>query len=117
MTRRLVAVVSTVGLAGSLGFVAAHSPAGAATVTFDVSNDHVTCNTLSGSVKFATGLTGGGASTGANTITIKGAVAGCTDSDNSAIKMFKGAFAATLNTNNGTNCTSLLGTSAISGTA
>lgn len=111
---KVIAIASALGIcAGALAIAA---PAGA-TDTIDVSNDHVTCNTLSGKITFATGLTNGGPSTGSNTITVKGKVSGCTDSDNSNVKLFKGAIASTITTNNGSNCAGLLGPSNVSGTA
>jgi hypothetical protein len=115
--RRLVATASVIALAGTLGFAITDAPANAATVTFNVANDHATCNTLSGTVTFATALKNSGPTTGTNTITIKAAVAGCTDTDKSTVKMFKGTIAATLTTNNGSNCTGLLGPSAITASA
>ena len=107
--------------AGAIAMVTGFSVAGAlpahAVTIYAVGNDHVTCNTLSGTITFATALKNSGPTTGANTITVKGAVAGCTDSDKGAVKMFSGTIASTITTNNGTNCTGLLGPSNVSGTA
>jgi hypothetical protein len=112
---QLLAISAVLAMVASLGVVAA-SPAGAV-VTFNVANDHVTCNTLTGTITFATALKNSGTTTGANTITVKGTVGGCTDSDNSSVKMFKGALATTISSNNGTNCSGLLGPTNITGSA
>ena len=112
---RITAIVSVLGMCAGLLSISA-APAGAV-VSFNVGNDHVTCNTLSGTITFATALKNSGPSTGTNTITVKGAVGGCTDSDKSAVKMFKGTIASTITTNNGWNCAGLLGPSNVSGTA
>jgi hypothetical protein len=48
---------------------------------------------------------------------VKGTVGGCTDDDKSAVKMFGGTLASTINTNNGWNCTGLLGPTNIAGSA
>ena len=100
------------------GFTLMTAPASHAVVTtYAVGSDHVTCNTLSGTITFATALKNSGPTTGANTITIKGKVAGCTDSDKPAVKMFAGTLASTVTTNNGSACTGLLGPSNVTGTA
>ena len=112
---RILATVSAAALLFSVAVVGA-SPAGAVT-TINVANDHVTCNTLTGTITFATALKNSGPTTGANTITVKGTVAGCTDADNSTVKMFKGTIASTISTNNGANCGGLLGPSNITGSA
>ena len=100
---------AAVGLAGAI-------PAGAVT-SFNVGNDSATCNTLTGTIAFTTGLKSSGPTTGANKITVKGTLAGCTDSSNSNVKMFSGTIASTINTTNGHNCTGLLGPSNITGSA
>lgn len=112
---RIIAIVSALGMCAGLLSISA-APAGAV-VIFSVGNDHVTCNTLSGTITFATALKNSNPSTGTNTITVKGALGGCTDSDKSTVKMFKGTIASTITTNNGTNCAGLLGPSNVSGTA
>src|SRR6476469_7441204 len=112
---RLLALASTAAMFVGLGVIGA-IPAGALT-TYNVANDHGTCNTLTGTIAFATGLTNNGPSTGANKITVKGTVGGCTDDDRGAVKVFGGTIASTINTNNGTNCTGLLGPTNITGTA
>ena len=112
---RLLAVASAAIVTAGLG-VAVAAPAGAVT-TFAVGNDHVTCNTLSGTITFATALKLSGPTTGANTITVKAAVAGCTDSDQGTVKMFSGTLASTITSNNGTACGGLLGNSNSSNTS
>ena len=87
------------------------------TTTFNVANDKAQCNTLTGTITFATALKSSGPTTGANTITVKGTVAGCTDSTNSNVHMFAGTLGTTIHSTNGTNCTGLLGPSNISGSA
>ena len=106
---RLLAVASAAIVTAGLG-VAVAAPAGAVT-SFAVGNDHVTCNTLSGTITFATALKLSGPTTGAQTITVKAAVAGCTDSDQSGVKMFSGTLASTLTSNGGHSCGALLGNS------
>jgi hypothetical protein len=117
---RLLAVASAAAIFAGLGLSGA-VPAGAAhahpLATFNVANDKVTCNTLTGTITFATALTSSGPTTGANTITVKGAVAGCTDTSNSSIGMFTGTLATTISSTNGHNCTGLLGPSNITGSA
>jgi hypothetical protein len=93
------------------------STSAGATTSFNVANDKVTCNTLTGTIAFATGLKNSGPTTGANTIKVVGTVAGCTDDSNSNVKMFSGTLASTISSNNGHNCTGLLGPTNISGTA
>jgi hypothetical protein len=83
----------------------------------DVANDHVTCQTLSGTVEFTSALKNSGPTTGSQTTKVTAASAGCVDDNNGAVKMFKGAITATLTSNNGHNCSGLLGPSADSGTA
>jgi len=92
------------------------APAGAVT-TYAVGNDHATCNTLSGTIAFATAIQNNGPTTGNNTITATLALAGCFDDDKSAVKMFKGTTKALLHTTNGHNCSGLLGPSNVSGSS
>ena len=112
---RITAIVSVLGMCAGLLSISA-APAGAV-VSFNVGNDHVTCNTLSGTITFTTALKNSNPSTGTNTVTVKGAVGGCTDSDKAAVKMFKGIITSTITTNTGTNCSGLLGPSNVSGNA
>ena len=107
-TRLLGAACSMTMVAG-LG-VAVAAPAGAVT-SFAVGNDHVVCKTLSGTITFATALKISGPTTGANTITVKAAVAGCTDTDKPAVKVFSGTIASTLTTNGGSACAGISGPS------
>ena len=112
---RILATTSAVAMVAGFGLIGA-SPASALT-TYAVGNDHVTCNTLTGTITFATALKNSGPTTGSNTITVKGTVAGCTDADKPAVKMFSGTIASTITTNNGTSCAGLLGPSNVTGTA
>jgi hypothetical protein len=112
---RILATVSALTMLAGFGFLSS-SPAGAV-VSFAVGNDHATCNTLSGTIKFTSHLKNSGPTTGANTITATLAIAGCFDDDNSNVHMFKGATTAKLITNTGWNCTGLLGPSNVSGSS
>lgn len=112
---RLIATASAIAMSVGVG-AAGVSPAGAVT-TINVANDHATCNTLTGTITFATALKNGGPTTGANTITVKGTVGGCTDSDNNTVKMFKGTLASTIQTSNGSSCGGLLGPTNTTGSA
>jgi hypothetical protein len=110
---RLLALAGSLAMVGGMMTVAA-GPVAAASVTVNVHNAHVTCNTLTGGLKFATKLTLSGPTTGqSNTITVKGAVAGCTSPEvNGGGSIFKGALTGTIHTVNGsTNCTGLSGLS------
>ena len=117
---RLLAAGGALALAGSVAVVAA--PAGAsaphATITVNVHNSAVACDTLSGTLKFSTPLKFTGPTTGASTITVKGTVAGCTSADvGGGGQIFSGALAATINGTGGSNCTGLAGTSTNTNTA
>jgi hypothetical protein len=107
---RILAAASSITLLAGLGLVGAAAPAGAVT-PINVGNDHVVCNTLSGTISFATALKISGPTTGSNTITIKAALGGCTDTDNSTVKMFSGTITGTLTSSGGTNCSGLSGLS------
>jgi hypothetical protein len=106
---RLLAIASALTMFAGLGLVSTSSAG--AIVTFNVANDHVTCNTLSGTIKFATHLKNSGPTTGSQTTTVTAALAGCVDDDNASVKMFKGAITASLASTGGSNCASLLGLS------
>jgi hypothetical protein len=93
------------------------APADAVVTTYNVGNDHAVCETLTGTIKFATKLTLAGPTTGAQTTTVKGTVAGCSDTDNANVAPFSGTLAATLSSNNGTSCAALLGPSNTAGTS
>jgi hypothetical protein len=109
----LLAAASTLAFVGTLAIpTAAH-----ATTTFNVGQDHAVCNTLTGTLKFATKLTLGGPTTGTNTTTVKGTVAGCTDSDNGGVGMFSGTLGSTITTSGGSACLGLAGVSSNTGTA
>ena len=112
---RFLAMATAVAAFAGVGLIGA-IPAGAVT-TYNVANDHVTCNTLTGKISFATGLKNSGPTTGANTIKVVGTVAGCTDEDKSAVKMFGGALTTTISSTNGWNCSGLLGPTNITGGA
>ena len=104
---RLLAIASATAILGGLSFISA-APAGAVT-TFNVANDHATCNTMSGTIKFATHLKNSGPTTGSNTTNVVLSLAGCFDNDKSQVKMFKGSSKVALHTSNGANCSGLLG--------
>jgi hypothetical protein len=91
------------------------APAGAVhpliTTTYAVGNDHVVCNTVTGTLTFATALKLTGPTTGANTTTVKATVAGCTDTDKTAVKIFTGSLLSTIQTTGGAACGGLLGLS------
>jgi hypothetical protein len=108
---RLLATASALTMFAGVGLIAS-APAGAVT-SFAVGNDHATCNTLSGPITFATAITNGGPTTGANTITTTIALAGCFDDDRGTVKMFKGSSKAVIHTTNGHNCAGLLGPSTV----
>src|SRR6266480_2804586 len=93
---RLLALASAVGMVAGFGIIGA-SPAGAVT-TYAVGNDHLTCSTLAGTIKFTSHLKNSGATTGVNTITVALTLAGCVDDDKGAVKMFKGASTVKLTT-------------------
>jgi len=92
------------------------TPAGAVT-TYAVGNDHATCNTLSGTIKFTSHLKNSGPTTGNQTTTATLALAGCFDDDKSGVKMFKGTTKAVLHSTNGWNCAGLLGPTNSNGTS
>ncbi|MDQ1467034.1 MAG: hypothetical protein QOH10_1449 [Actinomycetota bacterium] len=110
---RLLASASALAIVAGFGLIGA-SQAGAVT-TYAVGNDHATCNTLGGTIKFTSHLKNSGPTTGANTIKVALTLTGCFDDDKSAVKMFKGAAAVSLGTTNGWNCAGLLGPSSVSG--
>jgi len=92
-----------------------------ASVTVDVLHDHVTCDTLIGTIAFATKLTLTGPTTGANTTTVKIAASGCNDDDHpeytaAPAAPFSGAITGTLSTTGGASCTGLLGPGSATGT-
>ena len=98
-------------LASSLGIAAGTASAGPPPT--NVANDHVTCNTIYGTVGFKPSLIIGGTAT-SDAISVKGVVDGCTDTDNPAVlftaSSFSGKLAGTSN-----NALSLLGPSAVTG--
>jgi hypothetical protein len=104
---RLLAIASATAIVAGYGLIGVHA-AGAVT-TFNVANDHATCNTMSGTIKFATHIKNSGPTTGNNTTNVVLALAGCFDDDNNNVKMFKGANTTALHTSNGSNCSGLLG--------
>ena len=111
---RMLAGVTVVAIAASVATIATESAGGAAarpstTTTFAVGGDHVVCSTLTGTIAFAPKLSFAGATTGAETATIKGAVNGCVDSDKPLVGLFSGTVTGVVHTNNGTNCTALFG--------
>src|SRR5438046_2429531 len=102
---RLLALASAVAIVAGFGLIGA-SQAGAVT-TFNVGNDHATCNTLAGTIKFTSHLKNSGPTTGNNTITVALTLTGCFDDDNGNVKMFKGASSVKLGTTNGWSCAGL----------
>jgi hypothetical protein len=83
-------------------------PVGATTLSIDVSNSTASCNTLSGTITWATPLTNVGLPTGANTMTINAHLHGCF-SNNTAVGMFSGTLKGTISTNGGSDCNQLRG--------
>jgi hypothetical protein len=116
LRKRILATASALTLFAGVGFLAS-APAGAVIVPINVANDHVTCQTLSGTVKFTSALKTNGPTTGSQTTKVTAALAGCLDDNNAAVKMFKGAITATLTSNNGHACAGLLGASTDNGSA
>lgn len=114
----LLAGVSALVMVGGFAApaMAAHP---AASVTVNVLNDHATCDTLIGTVSFATKLTLTGPTTGANTTTVKLAASGCNDDDHDytqgGLGPFSNAITGTLTTNGGASCTGLLGPGSATG--
>ena len=104
---RLLAIAAAVTISAGVGFQG--SVAFGALTTFDVRDDAATCNTTSGTIAFSPHLTANGPTTGAFTAKVAIALAGCLDDSNSSVKMFKGATTMFLRSNNGSNCSSLLG--------
>jgi hypothetical protein len=104
---RLLVTASALTMFAGVGLVGSVS-AGAVT-TFNVANDHATCNSTSGTIKFASHLKNSGPTTGSNSAQLTIALTGCFDDDTSNVKMFKGATTMTVYTNNGSNCGGLLG--------
>jgi hypothetical protein len=98
------------------------TPAHAASITVDVSQATVTCDTITGSLKFSTPLTLTGPTSGASTTTVKATLGGCTSPDvNAGGSIFKGAVTTAPGYNQligtgGSNCTGLAGNSASTGT-
>ena len=80
--------------------------------SIDVSQDKITCNTVTGSVKIAPALNG---TPQTITVAVKGTLDGCTDTTNSAVRIlaskFKGAIQA-----NSADCLSLSGSTSGTGT-
>jgi hypothetical protein len=80
----------------------------------DVSNDSITCNSVTGgSASIKPALTFAGSAQPV-TIKVKGTLGGCVDNTNGAVIIDKGSFSGTL-TGNSNNCTSLLGTNPATG--
>jgi hypothetical protein len=106
----LLSVAGALVIAG--GIVATAVPASAAPTAVDVTHDTVTCNTVVGTIKFATGLMLTGATTGANQVNVKATLAGCTDNTNSSVHVAPTKLSVNLTSNGGNSCLSLSGPSA-----
>jgi hypothetical protein len=114
-------------MVGGMAFAAA--PAGAAkahplpSTTVNVLTDHVTCDTLIGTISFGTKLTLTGPTTGPNTTTVKATVSGCTDDDHNGTVgqvplnygVFSGTLGGVLTTTGGSSCVGLLGPGSATG--
>jgi hypothetical protein len=73
----------------------------------------VTCNSIVGTIKFATPLSNAGSPTGSNQINLKVTVDGCTDTSNANVKVGASKLSGNITTNNGTQCVGLFGPSAV----
>jgi hypothetical protein len=104
-----VSVVVSVIAIGGLAATATAAVRPSTTTTYTVDGDHVQCQTLTGTIAFATKLSFAGPTTGSETATIKGLVNGCTDSDNANVNLFSGTITGAIHTSNGWNCTALFG--------
>jgi hypothetical protein len=102
------------------------APAGAAAPPpINVANSTVTCNTITGTLKFSVPLTLTGPTTGAQTVTVKAKLAGCTSPDVTAAvqavdpngaTVFGGTTSGTLTSNGGSGCLGLAGPGTAAGT-
>jgi len=92
---RICAGAAVVVLASG-SFVFAVTNAGAAgPPPIDVSGDHVVCNTVTGGMTFSAPLVNGGTAT-SNSISVKGKLDGCTDTNNATVQLAGATFAGTL---------------------
>jgi hypothetical protein len=82
LTKKLASVGATVLMAASWGLIAAPAAHAAAPAPLDPTHWTVACDSLTGSIKFATAINLGVASTN-NTITVKAVTQGCTVPDSS----------------------------------
>jgi hypothetical protein len=118
---RILAGVASAALVGGLAALA--SPAYAVPHTYNVGASTVTCNTVTGTLKFATPLKFTGPTTGASSTTVKAKVGGCTSDDVGSPSnaptgdaTFAGTSSGILSGTGGSNCGSLLGASTSTGT-
>ncbi len=105
---KFVAGAGALLLVTSMGLTAAGA---AAPAPIDVSNDHVTCNDVIGSIGFSTPLTLAGPTTGSNSITISIKSDDCTDTDNGSVSLKGSSAKGTLASNGGSSCVGLSGLS------
>lgn len=101
---KMVAVAGVITTAVAMSM----APATAATPVVDVSNHHVVCDGVTGSMKFSVPLTLGG--TSANQISIKLVADGCSDTDDGSLVLAPAKIAGTLNSNT-SDCAGLVGLS------
>jgi len=80
---KLFAAASSLALVGSFAAIGANTASAVSPPGQNVLNDHVTCDTLVGTIKFGTALKlGGNPNVTSNPITIKATLDGCVDPDN-----------------------------------
>lgn len=117
LRNRVLAAAGTLTLVTTMGVVVAPAAHAAGPAPVDPSNWTVACDTITGSIKFATPLTAAGGSP--NTITVKGVADGCTtpnDPNNcgtgtqACISLAPAKLAGTLNSTDN-SCTGLSGLS------
>ncbi len=94
-TRRAGAITAGLALIGTLAGVGVASVGAAPPAPIDVSNDHVTCTTFFGSLKFNPALTLATPNV-PTTATVKGTLDGCIDADNSNVKIAASKLAGTI---------------------
>jgi hypothetical protein len=112
--KKLAALASAATLLTGLGVVATTAARASAPPPINVTNDKVTCNSVVGTIKFATPLSNAGSPTGSNQINIKVTLDGCTDTTNANAKIGASKLKGTISTNNGTQCVGLFGPSNVS---
>jgi hypothetical protein len=110
LARKFLAVGATALVSAGLFASSAH---GSGAAKADVSKDHVTCNTLFGTVGFAPPLTSKTPNVPAKII-VKGTVDGCTDTDNANVHLVASSFSGVLNAKSN-SITALLGLTSVTG--